>query len=429
MEELLNNLIYDRTQVDVYSQTLKGRYKKDDLNRVEEWTQFLVELLAGYGYHAEYTPPKDGCGMVHFPYSGQVEHYVIPEDGTYTFVLYGAGGSHGARNTVFDTNVGGKGAKMVYTAFLTAGTRLQILTGGRGLLLNNPKYAPCVDENGVAIRKTGRWGSGGGGGMSAVFREIPEITDDLYQFEKGGVCLEAMVIAGGGGGGNDGAATSSAYPDWAYTTQFHAGRNGIGKGYYYPGIHEKKYITPSTFTSDPDISSSANINPNIVLSISQFVKYGGRGAFFDGSAISQGGFGCGGASYGSSSTGGGWRRGGMGEAISWCRDNTAIGFDGVRAGDGLVTIRNNDLWKREDFPIQPELDRIRTNIQNLKEGFFAVPTWKDFALNTPFLDITAANAMEWDLAQIYAWLQAVVKGLQIKRANTVFMEAGGVFNR
>ena len=428
MEQLLNNLVYDRTQADVYNQTLKGRCKKEDLTRIEEWTQFLVELLAEYGYQAAYAPPKDGCGMVHFPYSGQVEHYIIPEDGTYTFVLYGAGGSHGSRWSVFDANVGGKGAKMVYTTFFPAGTKLQILTGGRGLLFDNPKYSPCVDENGVVVRFTSYNGSGGGGGMSAVFREIPEITDDLYQFEKDGVCLEAMAVAAGGSGGIDYAYYSTS-PDYhPYKENPPPGRKGFGRSYYYPGIHEKKYTTYDQAAYDPDISSIYN-DPNAVLGIMQFVKYGGRGTHYANSAISQGGFGCGSGGMTGGGFGGGWRSAAGNGVLSWCRDNTAVGYDGVRAGDGLVTIRNNDLWKREDFPTQSEMDRIRTNIQSLKEGFFAVPTWKDFVTTAPFMDISQANAMEWDLEQIYIWLQSVVKGFHLRRANSIFMEAGGVLNR
>ena len=52
----MNNLIYDRTEADVeYAKThqweytnLKGAYNDNDLNRIEEWCEYLKnELIAG----------------------------------------------------------------------------------------------------------------------------------------------------------------------------------------------------------------------------------------------------------------------------------------------------------------------------------------------------------------------------------------------
>lgn len=44
------------------------------------------------------------------------------------------------------------------------------------------------------------------------------------------------------------------------------------------------------------------------------------------------------------------------------------------------------------------------------------------------MDFDQANVLEWDLGRIEIWLQELVKAASIRQANTLFMQAGGVFN-
>ncbi|MCI8336979.1 MAG: hypothetical protein HFI72_07495 [Peptococcaceae bacterium] len=407
MEQPLSNLIYDRTLVDVDNKTLKGHWAAEDLNRIEEWTLFLKEKLAECGYLVKYTPPtrQQRTSRMNFTYTGKVEKFVTPGEAAYTFTLWGAGGGRGSCTSSADTNIGGRGAKMVYTRELPGGTVLHILAGGKGTITNNGIVADGIVDA----------CAGGGGGMSAVFREIPKITDERYQFEKDGIYLEPLVIAAGGGGGND----------------------SIAQGVFTPGIDGKAshYIHPNNFRPydtaafDPKYSKTTTST----LGIMQFIKYDGSGIFFTRHLTGQGGFGCGGAKNNGPSAGGGWCFDiDVGGVNSWCVDDTAVGSDGIRgaAVNGAVRIDFvNNFWTREDFPIKPEIDRIRSNIFRLKTGFYNIPTYKAFPTVATFVNWQHANAMEWNLDQIYQWLEAMVKGFQFREANTIFMEAGGVFNR
>lgn len=45
-------LIFDRVKEDVINRTFKGKYEYTDLNRIEEWCQYIAEILNSYGYYA-----------------------------------------------------------------------------------------------------------------------------------------------------------------------------------------------------------------------------------------------------------------------------------------------------------------------------------------------------------------------------------------
>ena len=51
----MNNLIFDRTQADVTNKTEKGYYNISDLNRVEEWCDYLATQLNAVGYNINIT--------------------------------------------------------------------------------------------------------------------------------------------------------------------------------------------------------------------------------------------------------------------------------------------------------------------------------------------------------------------------------------
>lgn len=55
----MENLIFDRTQNDLEESTSKGYYNYTDLNRVEEWCEYLANLLTSYSYPVSIVIKKD----------------------------------------------------------------------------------------------------------------------------------------------------------------------------------------------------------------------------------------------------------------------------------------------------------------------------------------------------------------------------------
>lgn len=51
----MNRLIFDRTQADITNRTSKGHYNASDLNRVEEWCEYLKTELNNVGYSINFT--------------------------------------------------------------------------------------------------------------------------------------------------------------------------------------------------------------------------------------------------------------------------------------------------------------------------------------------------------------------------------------
>ena len=55
----MNDLIYDRTQQDVDNKTNKGHYNYTDLNRIEEWCEYIAGVLNEYSYPVSITVKKN----------------------------------------------------------------------------------------------------------------------------------------------------------------------------------------------------------------------------------------------------------------------------------------------------------------------------------------------------------------------------------
>ncbi len=47
----MENLIFDRTQLDIDNDTEKGQYTYTDLNRVEFWCKYIADILNSYNYY------------------------------------------------------------------------------------------------------------------------------------------------------------------------------------------------------------------------------------------------------------------------------------------------------------------------------------------------------------------------------------------
>lgn len=68
----MENLIYDRTQNDLEQNTSKAYYNYTDLNRVEEWCEYLANLLNSYSYPVNIQVKKN-WQMSEFPTSSEME--------------------------------------------------------------------------------------------------------------------------------------------------------------------------------------------------------------------------------------------------------------------------------------------------------------------------------------------------------------------
>ena len=71
-------------------------------------------------------------------------------------------------------------------------------------------------------------------------------------------------------------------------------------------------------------------------------------------------------------------------------------------------------WSDGDLIYQADIDRIRHNVTALRDGYFAIPEWREI-LDGKKLGMEQSNALEWDLQQCYNWLQAM---------QSVFMYSG-----
>ena len=68
----MEDLIFDRTQLDIDNDTEKGNYNYNDLNRIEEWCEYLANLLTSYSYPASIQVKKN-WNMSDFPTSSEME--------------------------------------------------------------------------------------------------------------------------------------------------------------------------------------------------------------------------------------------------------------------------------------------------------------------------------------------------------------------
>lgn len=59
MSEILDSLVFDRTQADVDTGTKKGRYNTADMNRVGEAVAYIRDMFLDYGYMISVNPRVD----------------------------------------------------------------------------------------------------------------------------------------------------------------------------------------------------------------------------------------------------------------------------------------------------------------------------------------------------------------------------------
>lgn len=243
-----------------------------------------------------------------FDYTGSLQTFIIPIDGNYEIEAIGASGSGGNTYSTNFTSTGGKGAKIVANFPFKKGEVIDIVVGGKG-------------TSKQSTRKEGT--SGGGGGGTFIFKRIENITDQRYQFTKGEIKYETLLVAAGGSGGEDSG---------------HYNRNSTGfdgEASNYKSLNNfKEYST----CNHSDKSNCASYG---IKCITQFINYDASGTFFkNGDGISRGGYGCGGSCCDGFSPGGGWCEGSnQGQATSWSLDTKAIGTNGFNKNNGSVTIK------------------------------------------------------------------------------------------
>ena len=68
----MENLIFDRTQLDLFNDTEKGNYNYTDLNRVEEWCEYVANRLNEYNYFVD-IEVKTNWTILDFPTNADME--------------------------------------------------------------------------------------------------------------------------------------------------------------------------------------------------------------------------------------------------------------------------------------------------------------------------------------------------------------------
>ena len=269
---------------------VKESYEEDNKNVEEIYQSQLLKMK-----------PKDS----NFTYTGSIQTYNVPADGVYSFEVAGAAGSEGNKYGTSYTSVGGNGAKIVATFSLKKGDIIDLVIGGKGTCVQ------ATANDGTA---------GGGGGASFVLKRISTISETKYQFKKGDINYEALLVVAGGSGSED----------CAYKSKSSTGYAG----------EAVKYKSPSNYTEYSKTTNSGNSSTSATMGISQFISYDAIGACYTrSSAKSQGGYGCGGAQDDSYSYGGGWCQGTNScQSTSWSLDTNAVGTDGANSGDGYAKI-------------------------------------------------------------------------------------------
>ncbi|OUP50470.1 hypothetical protein B5F17_13935 [Butyricicoccus pullicaecorum] len=100
---------------------------------------------------------------------------------------------------------------------------------------------------------------------------------------------------------------------------------------------------------------------------------------------------------------------------------------------GYAAQITSKTWTAGEYPTPTQLVRIRSNINALQDVWFAVPEWRELLAvyrqdGCETITAEQVNAQEWDLQQMYDYLQAMVSAFELKQAGTPFMIAGGIYN-
>lgn len=281
---------------------------------------------------------------------GSIQYYTVGKTADYVLIAQGAKGSGGNRYDKAYKSFGGVPAVVSTKVNIKAGTALAIVVGQMGSCVN------ATSRDGT---------SGGGGGATMVFKQIPAITDTRYQISKAGIAYETLVVAAGGGGSEDA----------SYLTRESYGKNADITN--LASIYNYFLYSNLTFSS----SNAQRISGG---GISQFAVYDAIGGYFtrnNGKSI--GGFGGGGSADDTFCSGGGWKATGSGSAYSWALTGGTIKL-AQKPGHSWLLLMEDIEWeapvwdrtsddylldKEKGFLSATDLNRIEKNIAYLERRF------------------------------------------------------------
>ena len=168
--------------------------------------------------------------------TGDIQHWTVPQTGTYTIEAYGAEGGADVSDGLY---FGGKGAKMQGDVYLTAGDVIDILVGQKGgdgyydgmggggtFVVNSNGNTPIIIAGG---------GGGAGGYNGQGSNGMDAVTGTTSTLDSGDNCAgvngpdggQACADASGGGGfSSDGGSGSGNFGGLSYTN------GGVGGGSY-----------------------------------------------------------------------------------------------------------------------------------------------------------------------------------------------------
>ena len=162
----------------------------------------VAPTVAGtYTYYAE-TSCGSNASIVDFPFTGNVETYVVPATGTYKLEVWGGAGGNGNQSDYNAVSTyGGKGGYSTGELLLTAGQTLYVCVAGAGTsvptgAVSSTTILPGGYNGGgsKALSTSGEYGSSGGGATHIA--TSPGILSTLSSDQS------AVIIVAGGGGGH-----------------------------------------------------------------------------------------------------------------------------------------------------------------------------------------------------------------------------------
>lgn len=162
-----------------------------------------------------------------FTFTGNVQEYTIPANGTYKIELWGASGGDK------DNYSGGLGAYTSGYTYLTKGTTLYLYIGGAGI-----EGTTTGGYNGGGSINSGQEIYGSPGGGSTDVRTVGGTWDDFESLKS-----RIMVAAGGGGANNRNINSEST------KTLYGAGNGGAGGGLVGYAGESVNYGNSSEFSS------------------------------------------------------------------------------------------------------------------------------------------------------------------------------------
>lgn len=182
-------------------------------------------------------------GSWNYDYTGAVQSFTAPYEGTYTLEAWGAQGGNWVK-TDRSPGVGGKGGYASGTVTLAKNQTIYIYVGGQGATTENQQSGGAGGWNGGgtggnSVSSEGNYvGAGGGGGASHVSlsnaqvigTNVNTLSGTNYLIVAGGgggaVTWTARAGAGGGTEGGAGATTGGTSLSPWYNSTLSTGRNG-----------------------------------------------------------------------------------------------------------------------------------------------------------------------------------------------------------